>query len=119
MTPVEHNVVDFVPERLRGAMRSRGLTISKLSRASGVPNRSIENYLKGQAPGTQNTVALARALQVSTDYLLGVTEVPQLLYKSDELLFDVIMRHALRAGADNRVAARVAYVVTQRLCRLV
>lgn len=120
MTPVEHNIVDYVPGRLRGAMAARGLTISNLAQASGVPRRSIENYLThGHRPGTQNIVALAGALQVSTDYLLGVTDVPQLLYRSDELLFDIIMKHALRAGADNRVAARVAYVVTQGLCRMV
>ncbi len=59
--------------RLNDLMYSRGISAAQLSRASGVQNYLISNYLKGNTtPNLSNIVKISSVLNVSIDYLLGL-----------------------------------------------
>lgn len=65
-----------LPERLRHIRRSQGLTQKQLQHKSGVPHNTISRIETGEAADitTRTLIALALALNVSTDYLLGLTD---------------------------------------------
>lgn len=63
--------------RLRGVRRDRGLTQRELAKSSGLSHRMIAYYEQDDAqPPGAIVVALARALHVSTDELLGLKTPP-------------------------------------------
>jgi transcriptional regulator with XRE-family HTH domain len=61
-------------------MHRRGLSLRQLAVASRVPLSTIQKILKGESkqPSIWTIVALARVLNVSTDFLVGRTNVEQL-----------------------------------------
>ena len=60
--------------RLRIAMYQREMTAADLMRATGMGAGQISNYLNGyQEPGATRIVAFCKALDVSADFLLGLT----------------------------------------------
>jgi repressor LexA len=61
-------------ERLRQLRKQGGLTQKDLEARSGVPQNTISRIEIGgvQEISTRTLIALARALQVTTDYLLGL-----------------------------------------------
>ena len=63
-------------ERLRQLRKQRGLTQKDLEAQSGVPQNTISRIEIGgvQEISTKTLIGLARALQVSTDCLLGLDE---------------------------------------------
>ncbi len=63
-------------ERLRQLRRERGLTLKQLQAVSGVPFQTISRLERGATTqvGSGHLRALARALDVTTDYLLGERE---------------------------------------------
>lgn len=64
--------------RMRGFRRERGLTQRELAKSSGLSHRMIAYYEQDDAqPPGAIVVALARALQVSTDELLGLKTSPE------------------------------------------
>ena len=62
--------------RLREKRKMEGLTQKQLEERSGVPQNTISRIEIGtvQEISTRTLVALARALNVTTDYLLGLEE---------------------------------------------
>ena len=62
--------------RLREKRKKEGLTQKQLEERSGVPQNTISRIEIGavQEISTRTLVALARALHVTTDYLLGLEE---------------------------------------------
>ncbi len=81
-------------ERLRFAREKiRNLTQAQLSEKSGLPATSIshfENTEGSRKPSFDNLRRLARALDVTTDYLLGSTESPMgIIDDTDALYRDV------------------------------
>lgn len=62
--------------RLRELREERGWTVAELARESGVDRNSISQVESGasKAPSFPNGVRLARALQVSVEYLAGLSE---------------------------------------------
>lgn len=68
------------PERLRQTREVKGLTKTALGQLVGVTNVSIREFEIGRKVPTIDTlVALAETLEVSTDYLLGLTNNLQLI----------------------------------------
>lgn len=69
---------DFV-ERLREAIKNRGITASELSRLSGVGKSDISYYLKGRyLPKQDKVYMLAKALGVNPGWLMtGVDQVEE------------------------------------------
>lgn len=64
-----------LPRRLRMAMVVREMNGADLMRATTMGAGQISNYLNGhQDPRGTQLVALARALDVSADFLLGLTD---------------------------------------------
>ena len=63
-------------DRLREIRKQRGLTQKELEACSGVPQNTISRIEIGsvQEISTRTLIGLARALQVSTDHLLGLDE---------------------------------------------
>src|SRR5947209_7464658 len=63
-------------ERLRQLRKRRNMTQKDLEARSGVPQNTISRIEIGGAQeiSTKTLIGLARALQVTTDYLLGVSE---------------------------------------------
>jgi transcriptional regulator with XRE-family HTH domain len=64
----------LVGERVRQRRKALGMTQEQLETASGVPQGSISRIESGVAEDVYASTVLgfAKALQVSTDYLLGV-----------------------------------------------
>ena len=86
---------DIFQARLRAARHMRGMDQAQLAAAAGLPAASISHFEKGnRKPSFDNLRRLARALDVSTDFLLGtVAEIGlgaagQTLYRHVEKLSD-------------------------------
>jgi transcriptional regulator with XRE-family HTH domain len=69
----------FIGERVRQRRKALGMTQEQLEAASGVPQGSISRIESGVAEDVYASTVLgfAQALQVSTDYLLGVAPLEQ------------------------------------------
>lgn len=66
---------DIFAERLQIAMYWNELTGADLSRRSGVPASTICRYICGQRlPNVEKLIKLSKALNVSADYLIGLTD---------------------------------------------
>ncbi|MCC6458806.1 MAG: helix-turn-helix transcriptional regulator [Caldilineaceae bacterium] len=64
---------------LKEALTRSGMNAADLARASGVDKSSISKMLSGEKHSTTATILLrlARALGVTTDYLLGLSDTPE------------------------------------------
>lgn len=64
--------------RLKQAMAQTNMCQTQLSRATGIGKTSISQYLSGKnIPQDNNVDKLAKALNCSADYLLGVEDLPE------------------------------------------
>jgi transcriptional regulator with XRE-family HTH domain len=62
-------------ERLDATLRTSGISQAELEAAAGVYQTQISRYLEGKSePKISNLARLARALHVTTDYLLGIDD---------------------------------------------
>ncbi len=70
--------MQILATRLRETRELRGLSHEALAKSPGVPGRQslINIELHGQVPLADKLAAIARALGVSADYLLGLTDDP-------------------------------------------
>lgn len=95
--------------RLREVRQAMGMTQEQLEVASGVSQSAISQVerLGGSMTG-QNLAAVAQALEVSTDYLLGLTDDPRPVRTDAEItLGEWAIIRALRDGDVERAAALV------------
>ena len=77
-------------ERLRRARELRGLSQSGLAGRAGMPPSSIAHFETGtRKPSFDTLRRLANALEVTTDYLLGRVEDPELGSSGDPLYRDI------------------------------
>ena len=101
-------------ERLRFAREAlRGLTQEKLAERSGLPPTSISHFENPQGtrkPSFDNLRRLAKALEVSTDYLLGRTDDPVGTAVDDKLYRDV----KLLNDEDKRIAQDIIQGLAER-----
>src|SRR5690242_13914706 len=69
---------DIFKDRLRRARDLRGLSQAQLAAKSGLPPATVSHFESGpRKPSFDNLKALASALDVTTDYLLGRSETPE------------------------------------------
>jgi HTH-type transcriptional regulator, cell division transcriptional repressor len=62
-------------ERIKERRKALNLTQAMLTEISGVPQGYISRYESGDSePLASNVIALAKALQVSADWLLGISD---------------------------------------------
>lgn len=65
-------------KRLKAARELRGLNQVQLAAKAGLPPASVSHFESGpRKPSFDNLKALAAALDVTTDYLLGRTDKPE------------------------------------------
>ena len=77
MDKIHRADVDFSTQ-LEKAMKLRDISPTKLARKSGVQRSQICRYLTAEiAPTTNNIRKLSIALNVTTDYLLGLTKTDE------------------------------------------
>jgi transcriptional regulator with XRE-family HTH domain len=70
--------IDIFKERLRRARELRGLSQAQLAAKAGLPPASVSHFESGpRKPSFDNLKALAGALDVTTDYLLGRSDKPE------------------------------------------
>src|SRR6056297_3543869 len=95
---------DLFRTRLAEALRERGTNQSALSRAVGVDRSTISQLLKGSGarlPNAQVVGECARALGVSADWLLGLTDRPETA--ADILANTMSLTEAPRALVDEQI----------------
>jgi transcriptional regulator with XRE-family HTH domain len=92
--------------RLAEAMATRAMTQSALARATGVDRSTISQILSAQTdrmPNAQLAADCAATLQISADWLLGLTGRPEPI--ADLLAATVTMKEAPRALIDETIFA--------------
>jgi transcriptional regulator with XRE-family HTH domain len=94
--------------RLARLRQSRGLTQEELGERVGLSNRMIAYYEREEAepPGPQ-LPALAQALRVSTDELLGVKRLPEVLGPKTARLLKRLQQVEALPPADQRAVLKV------------
>ena len=75
---------EAIGRRITGLREQRDMTLEELAAKIGVNATTLGRMEKGQTQkvGSDVLTALAREFQVSADYLLGLTDIPCLLYTS-------------------------------------
>lgn len=64
-------------ERIRHARKNAGLTMNMLAELIGVTERSVKRYESNQStPDTHTLIQLASIFDLSTDYLLALSDNP-------------------------------------------
>ena len=81
------NPPDVFTERLRAArVQLRAMNQADLANATGLPATSIAHFERGaRKPSFDSLRKLADALDVTTDYLLGRVDSPDVAYTADPL----------------------------------
>lgn len=78
---------NIVGERLRKARKNKNLTQAEVAEKLGVTRSVIARYESGiNDPSTENIVTLAEIYEVTTDYLLGKTD---LMVRESKSTYDV------------------------------
>jgi len=59
-------------EHLKGELEYKGMLVKELAEATGIPKKTIDNYLltNGTMPPADNAVAIAQILGVTVEYLI-------------------------------------------------
>ena len=93
---------DVFKDRLRAARDGlRGMSQAELAKATGLPPSSIAHFEGGtRKPSFDNLRKLATALNVTTDYLLGRVDDPDMASAADPLY-----RYGTKLTEQNRVLA--------------
>jgi transcriptional regulator with XRE-family HTH domain len=81
---------DIFQERLKKAREIRRLNQSDLAIKAGMPASSIAHFEAGsRKPSFDSLRRIANALEMTTDYLLGRAEEPELAQAGDPLFRDI------------------------------
>src|SRR5215472_3161946 len=89
---------DPFPERLRAARQLRGLSQSELADKAGLQPSAVSHFETGRrAPSFDNLKVLSDTLQVTTDYLMGRVNEPNLTGPVANQLF----RHAEKMSTND------------------
>ena len=92
---------DDFPSRLKAARELRRLGQGELAAKAGLPPTSISHFEAGaRKPSFDNLRRLAKALEVTTDYLLGLADAPEVSTSSDPLF-----RHGQQLSSQDRELA--------------
>ena len=100
-----------IRERIRDLMKERGLTQAELALRIGTTESTLSRFLSGKTDklGDESIIRIARAFDVSTDFLLGETDVPDRVnYDISELGLSVqAARNLYTKKVDARVVNRL------------
>lgn len=89
---------------LKQTLDERGITQKWLADAADTKEATISRYINGvnKSPNAEILINIAKALNVSTDYLLGISDVPR--FKSDTTSEERILLSAFRKATERDVA---------------
>jgi transcriptional regulator with XRE-family HTH domain len=74
----------FRGDRLRQVRETKGLSQDDVARRLGFSDTQMNKYERGKnSPSVENIIQLAELLEVSADYLLGLTDDPNTFYEVD------------------------------------
>jgi len=112
MTPEQPEVFK---ERLRAARDLRGMSQSEVAAQAKLPASSIAHFEAGaRKPSFDNLRRLANALKVTTDYLLGRADTPDLAPES-AMAADPLYRHVANISeADREIAGDFLKLLADR-----
>lgn len=100
-----------IRDRIRDLMKERGLTQAELALRIGTTESTLSRFLSGKTDklGDESIIRLARTFGVSTDFLLGETDVPDRVnYDISELGLSVqAARNLYTKKVDPRVVNRL------------
>ena len=87
-------------QRLKQVRKTRGLTQKELANISSFTQGQISQWEKGvNVPSSDALAELASVLKVSSDYLLGLVDLPTADLSEDDLTDDeLVLIHAVRSG---------------------
>jgi len=105
----QNTLREIFPKRLKEARRRRGLTQTTLGRRTHIPISSIEKFETGaRLPSADSLRVIAAALNVSSDYLLGVIDTLQIIDNS----FSYLLRFL--SGDDYEAVAELIKFMANR-----
>ena len=100
-----------IRDRIRDLMKERGLTQAELALRIGTTESTLSRFLSGKTDklGDESIIRLARTFNVSTDFLLGESDVPDRVnYDISELGLSVqAARNLYTKKVDARVVNRL------------
>lgn len=100
-----------IRDRIRDLMKERGLTQAELALRIGAAESTLSRFLSGKTDklGDESIIRLARTFDVSTDFLLGESDVPDRVnYDISELGLSVqAARNLYTKKVDPRVVNRL------------
>ena len=102
---------EIFPERLKAARELRHLSQAALAERAGTPATTISHFEAGaRKPSFDSLRRLAMALEVTTDYLLGLAEAPTQNAETDPLF-----RHGQNlTGRDRDIAREIVELLARR-----
>jgi len=80
---------DTFRDRLKKARELRGYSQDELAKRARMPPSSIAHFETGRKPSFDSLRRLANALEITTDYLLGRVDSPELAQAGDPLFRDI------------------------------
>ena len=100
-----------IRERIQDLMKERKVTQSQLAASIGTTASTLNRFLSGKTDklGDESIIRIARVFNVSTDFLLGVTDIP------DKMNFDIGELGISAQAARNLYTHRVNPNVVNRL----
>lgn len=104
---------DVFRERLKNARELRGYSQEDLAKRARMPASSIAHFETGRKPSFDSLKRLAIALEITTDYLLGRVDSPELAQDGDPLFRDV----AKLTGHDREIAKDFLEMLAKRKAR--
>jgi transcriptional regulator with XRE-family HTH domain len=111
--PEEETSTDLFRERLKSARELRGYSQEELAKRARMPPSSIAHFETGRKPSFDSLKRIAIALEITTDYLLGRVDSPELAQGGDPLYRDV----AKLTGHDREIAKDFLEMLARRNSR--
>jgi len=104
-------MADVFAERLKSMRAIRSLTQSDLGEKSGLPTSSIAQFeTNARKPSFDTLRKLSKALEVSTDYLLGTAEEPKVV-ETGHVLF---RNYEKLSAHDQELLQNIALMMAQK-----
>ena len=104
---------DIFRERLKSARELRGYSQEELAKRARMPPSSIAHFETGRKPSFDSLRRIAIALEITTDFLLGRVDSPELAQDGDPLYRDV----AKLTGNDREIAKDFLEMLAKRKAR--
>ena len=103
--PVREELQHLFHVRLRLARRARHMKQTELGRKLGLKPSSIAHLESGRTlPGVPNLFLIAQALEISTDFLLGLEDTLQ--HQDDPVLTDLVQAFTTMHPDDRELVLR-------------